>query len=462
MSKKKDLVKNTFIILLGKVCTQFLSFFLMPLYTNVLSSSEYGTVDLIITYVALFVPVITLQIEMGLFRNLIDFREDEKARVRVVTSGLRRLCLQLIAFVVIFTVLNLFVKIPHGIYILLCIIFTMTSNVLLQIARGNGDNVGYSCASVIAGVSTVLLNVLFLIFLKFKIEGMLLSSALANLIATIYLFFRCKLYKLIDIKARDKKTERELLKYSLPLVPNGLIWWIINVSDRTIITVFLGMAVNGIYAVSNKFSNILIQVFNVFNLSWTESASIHIKDDDRDAFFSDIFDVIIKLFSSVCILLILSMPLIFDILVGTEFREAYQYIPLLLIGMLFNIVVSFIGSIYVSLKLTKQVAETSFYSGLLNILINVLFVKLIGIYAAIISTIIAFLSMSIYRYIDVKKYINLKINVRNVATIIVLFIISAGIYYIGYNVLTICVSLILIFTIAYLNRNVFAFLSKKR
>ena len=123
MSKKKDLVKNTFIILLGKVCTQFLSFFLMPLYTNVLSSSEYGTVDLIITYVALFVPVITLQIEMGLFRNLIDFREDEKARVRVVTSGLRRLCLQLIAFVVIFTVLNLFVKIPHGIYILLCIIF---------------------------------------------------------------------------------------------------------------------------------------------------------------------------------------------------------------------------------------------------------------------------------------------------------------------------------------------------
>ena len=64
MSKKKDLVKNTFIILLGKVCTQFLSFFLMPLYTNVLSSSEYGTVDLIITYVALFVPVITLQIEM--------------------------------------------------------------------------------------------------------------------------------------------------------------------------------------------------------------------------------------------------------------------------------------------------------------------------------------------------------------------------------------------------------------
>ncbi len=222
------------------------------------------------------------------------------------------------------------------------------------------------------------------------------------------------------------------------------------------------MAVNGIYAVSNKFSNILIQVFNVFNLSWTESASIHIKDDDRDAFFSDIFDVVIKLFSSVCILLILSMPLIFDILVGTEFREAYQYIPLLLIGMLFNIVVSFIGSIYVSLKLTKQVAETSFYSGLLNILINVLFVKLIGIYAAIISTIIAFLSMSIYRYIDVKKYINLKINVRNVATIIVLFIISAGIYYIGYNVLTICVSLILIFTIAYLNRNVFAFLSKKR
>ena len=57
MEKNKELVRNTIIILLGRFCTQFMSFFLLPLYTNILSSSEYGAYDLIVTYIALFAPV---------------------------------------------------------------------------------------------------------------------------------------------------------------------------------------------------------------------------------------------------------------------------------------------------------------------------------------------------------------------------------------------------------------------
>lgn len=68
MDKKKQLAKNTVIIFMGRVCTQFISYFLLPLYTSHLLASEYGLVDLVQTYVTLLVPIITLELEMSVFR----------------------------------------------------------------------------------------------------------------------------------------------------------------------------------------------------------------------------------------------------------------------------------------------------------------------------------------------------------------------------------------------------------
>ena len=84
MNKKKELAKNTVIIFFGRVCTQLISFFLLPLYTSYLSTSEYGTVDLIQTYVTLLVPIITLELEMSIFRYLIDCRGKEKDTNKLV------------------------------------------------------------------------------------------------------------------------------------------------------------------------------------------------------------------------------------------------------------------------------------------------------------------------------------------------------------------------------------------
>lgn len=56
MSRAGELAKNTFIITVGRVATQFISFLLLPMYTVLLTSEEYGTVDLITTIVQLLVP----------------------------------------------------------------------------------------------------------------------------------------------------------------------------------------------------------------------------------------------------------------------------------------------------------------------------------------------------------------------------------------------------------------------
>ena len=67
MSKGKELLKNTAIVSIGKICTQLITFFLLPVYTAVLSNEEYGVVDLLNTLTSLLLPIATLQIEQGIF-----------------------------------------------------------------------------------------------------------------------------------------------------------------------------------------------------------------------------------------------------------------------------------------------------------------------------------------------------------------------------------------------------------
>lgn len=454
MNKKKKLIKNTIIILLGKTCTQFLSFLLLPLYTASLQSNELGTSDIITTYVSLFVPVITLQLEMAVFREMIDIRKNENQKKELISSATYGILFNLIICILAYNIIGHFINIPFKNYILSVIICTIISNYFLQIARGNGDNIGYSIASVIAGISTLLSNIIFILVLDFKIEGILLSTAIGNFLAACFLFLRCKIYKFINSNNISKQQLKKLLKYSIPLVPNGLIWWIINASDRTLITIFLGVSSNGIYAVANKFSNILIQVFNVFNLSWAESASIHIQDNDKNNYFSDTFNMTIKLFMSICILLTTSLFFIFPIMVNKEFNDAYIYIPLLLLGMIFNIIVSFMGSIYVALKKTKEVAKTSLYASILNIVTNILLIKKIGLYAAAISTIIAFLAMAIYRYIDVQKYVKLKLDYKMLVKLFILLIITSIICFIRENIISIISLIFVTFYLLHINKEI--------
>lgn len=429
MKQGKELVKNTIIIFIGKACTQFISLLLLPLYTAVLSQSDYGFVDLVTTYVTLIVPLITLQLETATFRFLIDARNDEEQQSKIITNSFFTCIFTSILVSSVACIVNIFFKVPYFAYIVALVFCTLLSNFALQVARGKGKNIDYSVASTIIGVSTIILNLIFLLYFKMGVMGMLLAQTISNLIGYLYIWIKEKLYLNLSIKKVEKKNVAELLKYSLPLVPNGLIWWIINASDRTIISIVLDVAANGIYAVSNKFSTIIVQLYNVFNLSWTESASVHIQDKDRDVFFSKTFNSILKLFSSIGILMIGFMPFVFNIMVDKGYSEAYNYIPLLIIGTFFNIIVSFIGGIYVALKRTKDIAITSLSSGIINIVINVLLINEIKIYAAAISTIIAFVTMSIYRFIDVQKYVKLKINPKVIIAIAICFLISIFMYF---------------------------------
>ncbi len=236
-----------------------------------------------------------------------------------------------------------------------------------------------------------------------------------------------------------------MYKYSLPLIPNGISWWIVNVSDRSIISVVLGASFNGLYAISNKFPTIISSLTGVFNLSWSESAALHINSDDRDEFFSDITNTVIKLFTSLGVGMIACLPFVFPILIDSKYNDAYNYIPFLVLGAVFNVAICLYSQIYLAKKMSKQVATTAIIGAIINIVINVVFIKRIGLYAAAISTAISYFVMMLYRHIDLKKYINIKIETGLILKTLVIFTFSIVLYYYNnlflnvINLLVVCI-----------------------
>lgn len=450
---KKTLIKNTIIISIGKLSTQFISYILLPLYTAILSTSEYGTYDLLMTYVTLFTTIVTLQLEQSAFRFLIDSRDSEKAKCDIITNTLFGMIFMSIVFVINAIFISHVLNIDYFPYLILNIIIVGYSQLMLQITRGLGKNILYSVGCAISGILTVILNVILIVFLDFKIEGLLISNIVANLTCFIGLFLMNSVYKYIHIERISLLKLKKYLRYALPLIPNLLSWWIINVSDRTIIAIFLGESANGIYAIANKFSTILTSLYGLFNISWTESVSVNInKKGNRGYFVSTVNDVFI-LATIICCLSMIVIPLIFPYIINNRYSEALKYIPILIVGAFFNIIIGVYSAFYIALKDTVKVMNTSIIAGILNMVLNLILIKFIGLYAATLSTALSYFIMCTIRYYDISNKLNIHIYKKNIIISFILFIISLTCYLMSNYIFGIAFITIIAIYILYIKRN---------
>lgn len=461
MNREKNLAKNTLIITIGKISTQMITFFLLPLYTSILSTKEYGTVDLLNTLVSLLLPIVTFQVEQAVFRELIEVRGKRDKESKIISSSIVTVVFQCLVYLIIFALVSPFINNNYKFFLATNVVANIFLSLLLQIARGFGDNKKYAFASFISALSTIIFNILFLVVIKLGANGMLLGTMLGQIVATIYLFISLRLYKYLKVKDYKKEVIKSLWKYSLPLIPNAISWWVFNASDRVIASAFLGVDQNGILAASLKFSTVFITFYNIFNMSWTESISIAIKDDDVSDYFNKMFNIILKLFTALAIGMIVCMPFVFPIMINEKFSVGYGLVPISIIGSLFNVVVGLVSVIYVAKKNTKAIASTSIVSAVINIIVHLVLIKFIGLYAAVISTFMAFFIMSIYRLIDVsKRYFKIKIDMKFVIQSLIALIFVFVSYYINNIYLNVFVVLFAVLFAIYINKDSFDIIFK--
>lgn len=396
MKRIDELLKNTFIIALGTLSTKILSFLLVPLYTLWLNPTEYGEFDLLSTYVAFIVPFATFQLEQAIFRFIV---ENKTKANKYFNSAMNVVILNLIVCNILILILlkNNSLLIPFMLYFNFYTLYSCDSEYL----RGTEKLKKYSFCNILVSLFIIIFNIIFVYKLKFQVFGMLLSYALAYFLGVVFISIS---ERNIELKRSNEKViQKEMIKYSLPLIPNSISWWIINVSDRSLIKIYLGNFYNGIYAVSCKIPVIVNLLFSIFNLSWQQTAVKTLNDKDKNKFYNNIFLQLITFLFTTSILVVCSSEFIFHIFINKQYYAGIYQIPILVNGLIYLSFAQFLNAIFLANKKTKSVGITTIISAIINIIINFMLLNKIGIYAASISTFISYLALFIIRYIALSK-----------------------------------------------------------
>lgn len=434
MSSINYLAKNTILFTAAKTLSHVIAFLILPIYTATLKPSEYGLIDMIITYTALLGPLLLLNVHAALFRFLVDARDNVVRQRQIVTSAVD--CM-IVGVAVVTPGVVLLGTICGGSLLLtasvaLYFVSFMVSEVVSQVVRGLGNNRLFAVTAIIQSVLSAVLSVVALLLLNMRAEGVFVALAIGLIVPSIYAAGALNMHKMYDRQLRSAVVRRNLLRYALPLVPNSVSWWVFNASDRTILLVLISATANGIYAVSNKFSGVLYNLWGMFYMPLTESVALAIDKKDRDHFLSTVFSSIIRVFGVIAALGISATALAFPLLVASEFSEARQYIPLLILAGYCNCIVGFYSAIYIAKKLTREVMWVSITAATINLSVILLLIGWLQIWAAAISTLLAFFVTAVHRHVDIKRRgFQIAIDVSTLLGIGFLLVVATTVYYIG-------------------------------
>lgn len=408
MGRYRYLLKNVGLLTVSNFATKLLTFFLVPLYTSVLTTGEYGLYDAFYTTAGVLLPIVTLNIQEGVLRFALEKDYDADA---VATVGFR--CTLLGATLVMLGLFavsasGLFELTPlYAFYFLLMFATQAFAGLMLFYARGVNRIVDLSVSGVLGSLVTIVLNVVLLLPLGMGLDGYFLANIFGPLTQVTYLSVRTGFFKRVRLFAKYEAETKELALYSLPLVANSIAWWVTSVSDRYVVIFFCGIAANGIYSVASKIPSILSVLQSIFSQAWTLSVVKDYDPDDKSGFFSNTYAAYNCVLTIACSAIIASDKLLATFLYANDFYSAWQYVPWLTIAILFGALSNYLGGFFTAVKDSRSFAVSSVAGAVTNVALNLVLVPLCGPMGAAVATTVCYVEVWILRYLKSRRYVRL-------------------------------------------------------
>ncbi|MEG1972978.1 MAG: polysaccharide biosynthesis C-terminal domain-containing protein, partial [Oscillospiraceae bacterium] len=337
--------------------------------------------------------------------------------------GLQTVFLGLLVFAA-FSPFMLKIKIISN-YTILIFLYVAAAAVKLvcaQFVRSAGMVRLYAFDGFFATFTTIVFNILFLVTFKLGSTGYILSIILSNVVSVLFLFITAKLWKYVIPFKINKELRWQMIKYSLPIIPTTMFWWITTASDRFIITMYLGEAANGIYSAAHKLPGLLTIVSAVFYQAWQISAVTESgKGRSTNIFYSKVYSYYITMLFICCSGLIMVCRPITSVWLSQAFYDSWKYIPFLAIAEVFSSLVTFLGSFYMVSKNNKTVVLAIAAGAIANFALNMVFVPVYGAIGAAFATVISYLLAFFIRAVDILRFVNMDLKPLSViASLLVL------------------------------------------
>lgn len=438
-------IKNMSILTISNFVSKILVFLMLPLYTNVLTTQEYGTIDIISTTINLSIPIFTLSISEAILRYTMEknvIKEEVlKESLKVIVKGF--------LILLILSPLTTFLKLPL-VYVVIFLIYylvTAITTALSYYTKGTNNLKLLGISNIIRALLLVSLNCLMLLVLKLNIIGYYISLIVSDIIFIIILLMPVLKSKQKRIK-QNHQLAKEMKSYSKPFIINSISWWINNASDKYLVLLFCGINITGIYSIAYKIPSMLEVVQNIFSQAWQISAIKEYKSKEAEAFFSTMYKYYNFILIMTVLIILLFLKSISKILFAKEFYVAWKFVPFLLLAILFGALSGFLGSLYSANKDSKMYAKSTLIGAISNIILNLILIPIFNAYGAAIATFISYLVVWIIRVKNVKKYLELKIeHKKNTIIYLLLIIMCFANQLISSNIIYVIDTIIIIITI---------------
>ena len=426
MNRYKKLFSNTVILGLGTFGSKLLVFLLMPLYTSWLSTSQYSTAELITSTANLLIPLACVGISNGIFRFAAERESDQKT---VFSTSIALLAFGLGGFCILSPLLGLIDYFDGYTWLIVAyVFFANVQAVCAQYVRAIDRTRLFAVQGILNTGLTILFNILFLAVWDMGVTGYVLSVVAGNILTAAYLVFAAKLWRVFAFSAVSKRMMKDLLRFSLPLIPTTVCWLITDLSDRYMVTYFCGSDINGIYSAAYKIPTIVNLISGIFMQAWQFSAVAESSDGEIcKKFYSEVFRGFLSVIFIGSAGLILLSRFLAGLLLNTAYFDAWRYMPTLLCAAALESIVSFLATVYMVRKKSMHSFLTAMVGTVLNIVLNLLLIPSCGALGASIATMAAYAAVLTVRMIDVPRIIPFKLCLPRLGVNVVLLLSAAAV-----------------------------------
>ena len=431
-NRAMQMLRNLGIYAVGSIGSRLMTFLLVPIYSFFIAPSEFGYYDICFVVAMFAVPIISMQLRDGAFRYLLDATTDEE-RTRVVTFTMVAMLRNICACLVLGVAAHLLFDIRCMWYTLVFACVFALFEVVQQMLRGLGHNKLFAGCGILSSFLIFAISVPLVVWTDMGIEGVFVGNIAARIIAMLFAEWRVGVFsKFMRSNVDYKAVGRDVIRFSNPLLVVNMILIIISSGNRFFIEHYLGLHDNGLYAVAVKFASILEAIAFIFIQAWQETAIRQYGDADHDAFYSKILNAYLWVLVALVVSISYVTRLLNNYFIGVEYQDSICLIlPQCLASAILNLVF-FYDMGYQCSKNTSRQLPCLITALLVSLTSNYYFTIWWGLYGILASINVTYLFMLVYKMIDTRRYMKLRIEPRSVA-MLGLLLLSGAMYYVIHN-----------------------------
>lgn len=405
MGRTEKLAKNISFIVIGNIGSKLLGFVMLPFYTSWLSPADYGITDLIGVYANLLLNVVACDVSDTIYIFPVGATQ-EKIRKYYSTGFLFQvicsvICLAVFGGLSAFHLSGTFGEQLWFIYGTL--ITSLFQKYTQDFCRGINKMSVFSYTGIL--YSGVLALCSFLLVPSYGVYGFVLATMFSNISTTIFAFAYSRSYQYLSLKAFDRKSLSEMLRFSIPLIPTAIMWWLVSGLNRPLLEQYVGLFALGLMAVAGKLPGVMSLVFNFFQQAWIVTVVEEYKKTDFGEYYNKMFRMIIAVQVAVCLAIIICSKPFIHLMTTAEYYEAWKYIPLLAISVIFSNASAYLGTVFSATRQSKYTFYSAIAGGVAAVAFNFLLIPHWGIWGACLSICLAHACAAVSRAYFARKMV---------------------------------------------------------